>query len=109
MTKENLEQKHDHWRRLVEEQKQSNLSQKEFCNQRNIVLSQFVYYRCKLKKEFNQPIPSNCFASVKLSEKKDIISQGVLKLSLPNGFHCAVPYNIDTAQLKRLVEVLLSC
>ena len=109
MTKENLEQKHDHWLRLVEEQKQSGLSQKEYCNQNNIVLSQFVYYRCQLKKESSQPITSNCFAPVKLSEKKDMIAPGELKLSLPNGFQCSVPYNIDTSQLKRLVEALLSC
>ncbi len=109
MTKENLEKKHDYWRRLVEEQKQSGLSKKEYCNQHNIVLSKFVYYRCQLKKEPNQSITSNCFASVKLSEKKDMIASGELKLSLPNGFHFAVPCNIDTVQLKRLVEVLLSC
>ena len=37
------------WRTLVNEHEKSGLSQKDFCKQKNIVLSQFVYYRGQLK------------------------------------------------------------
>jgi hypothetical protein len=40
------QEKHAKWRKLFEEQQASGLSQKEFCKQRELVLSQFVYYRC---------------------------------------------------------------
>jgi hypothetical protein len=32
-----------------------------------------------------------------------------IKIFLPNGFSCVIPSAIDSLQLKRLMEVLLSC
>jgi alkylated DNA nucleotide flippase Atl1 len=43
------QEEHAKWHQLVEEQQASELSQKEFCKQRELVLSQLVYYRCQLK------------------------------------------------------------
>lgn len=37
------------WKTLIAEQESSGLWQKKFCNQRGLVLSQFVYYRCSFK------------------------------------------------------------
>lgn len=109
MQKENSEQRYARWRQLVEEQNKSGMTQKIFCKQHNISLSQFIYYNCLLKNKDNPPvkIPSS-FAPVKISDKYNMTS-GEIKLSLPNGFQFTFPSDLDVIQVKRLVEVLLSC
>lgn len=110
MKEENQEQRHTQWRQLVEEQEKSGLSQKEFCNQQQLVLSKFVYYRCLLKKQDNilqkNTLP---FMPVKVVNKEINIVPGEIKLSLPNGFQFSFPSHLDVAHIKRLAEALLSC
>lgn len=99
------------WQALVEEQEASALSQISFCQQKNIVLSQFVYY-CGLIKRKNSTrtetfMPETVVPiQLKSHEKK---STDDIKISLPNGFQCVFPCSVDTLSLKRWLEVLLSC
>jgi hypothetical protein len=110
MTKENQEQRNTHWRSLVEEQQQSGLSQKEFCKQRNLSLSKFVYYRYQFKEGNNKRVmKASSFVAVKVSGKENAVAPGEIKVSLPNGFQCSFPTHLDSIQIKRLVEVLLGC
>ena len=95
------------WKSLIAEQENSGLSQKEFCNQRGLVLSQFVYYRCSSrKKDKNIQTAKPALKPVKVIGNE---IQGDIRLSLPNGFQCSFPCSFDMDQIKRLVEVLLSC
>lgn len=110
MTVVNQEQKYGQWYKLVEEQEKSGLTQSEFCRQQNLVLSKFVYYRCLLKnQDITKPIKPGSLAPVKVSSKENTSGSGEIKLLLPNGFQCLFPSNIDSTQIKRLVEVLLAC
>ena len=98
------------WSTLVAEQEASGISQKDFCNQRSLVLSQFVYYRCRLKNKENEAkISQPSFKPVKVVCKEAAHATGDIRLSLPNGFQFSFPCHLDSAQVKRLVEVLLSC
>lgn len=104
------QERHAQWKKLVEDQEKSGLSQKEFCNQQNLVLSKFVYYRCLLKnKEKTETVNTASFLPVKVLPKEKSTVTSEIKLSLPNGFQCAFASNLDAVQLKRLVEVLLTC
>lgn len=95
------------WKSLIAEQENSGLSQKEFCNQRGIVLSQFVYYRCSSKnKDKNTQTTKPALKPVKVVDNE---SHGDIRLSLPNEFQCSFPCSLDMNQIRRLVEVLLSC
>ena len=95
------------WKGLIAEQENSGLSQKEFCNQRGLVLSQFVYHRCSSKnKDKNTRTTKPVLKPVKVVGNE---SYGDIRLSLPNGFQCSFPCSLDMNQIKRLVEVLLSC
>lgn len=107
MTNTDPNQKYAYWKKLVEEQQDSGLSQKEFCKQRDLVLSQFVYYRCQLKAVSSSE--ESGFKPVKVSTKECSASSGDIKLMLPNGFQCIFPCLIEPQQIKRLIEVLLSC
>ncbi len=96
------------WQKLIEEQEKSGLTQAEFCQQRNIVLSQFVYYRGITKGKSKSPPESNPLMPIKISKPLSKISSEI-KLVLPNGLQCMVPSEIDITQIKLLVEALLRC
>lgn len=104
------QKKHADWQQLVEEQQNSGLSQKVFCEQKSIILSKFGYYRSILKNDgAKSTIKPTSFVPVKISTKEHTVPSSEIKLSLPNGFQCTFQSTIDPAQIKRFVEVLLSC
>lgn len=105
---QNSENKSRDWNSLIAEQEKSGLSQKEFCNQNGLVLSQFVYYRCSKNKSKPDQAAESALKPVKVISKESSAS-GDIRLSLPNGFQCSFPCSLDAIQVKRLVEVLLSC
>lgn len=106
---QNSEHKLHDWNSLIIEQEKSGLSQKEFCSQRGLVLSQFVYYRCSRNKSNAAKSAEPALKPVKLIGKEAAPASGDIRLSLPNGFQCSFPCTLDVVQIKRLIEVLLSC
>ena len=107
MTKLNQSQKREQWKKLVETQQTSDLSQKEFCRQHNLILSQFVYYRSQVKN--TATAKESSFTPVKVATNNSVTSATDIKLILPNGFQCVFASGIEVSQVKRLVEALLSC
>ncbi|MFT3741110.1 MAG: hypothetical protein QM752_00230 [Gammaproteobacteria bacterium] len=113
----------EQWYRLLEEQEKCGISQKLFCQNKNISLSQFTYYRgLYVKEKISTPGPK--FESVKLVNpslppaKEAVTTKfsnpnatmlAEIKLLLPNGFQCTMPSHYDMARLKQLIEVLLTC
>jgi hypothetical protein len=105
----NHEERHLQWQ-LIAEQQKSGLSQKDFCKERNLSLSQIVYYNCVFKNKDNTltKMPAS-FAPVKVSVKENDLLSSEIKLSLPNGFQCILPSHLESIQIRRWMEVLLSC
>jgi hypothetical protein len=103
------EKRYNRWLSLIEEQEKSGLTQKQFCEQHKLVLSQFVYYRLELKKKEKAPAlkPPN-FAPVQIQENKNNTATNI-RVLLPNGMQCVLPSHMDVRQVKQWVEVLLSC
>lgn len=97
------------WQSLIEEQEKSGLSQAEFCKQRNIAIAQFGYYRGLLKAKdqakFKKP---ELLSPIKI-KKQDTKSLDEIKIVFPNGFQCYFPTSIDSIQIKRFMEALLTC
>lgn len=102
-------QRRDNWRKIVDEYLTSNMTQKAFCEQRNISLPKFVYYHGQFKREKCPQGENPNIVPVKITptDKPTVASE--ITLSLPNGFRCVFPIHADTAHIKRLVEALLSC
>jgi|SRR5579872_2377596 len=97
------------WQSLIEEQEKSGLSQAEFCKQRNITMAQFGYYRGLLKAKDQAKLKKpELFSPVQI-KKEDTKLSGKIKIVLPNGFQCYFPASVDSMQIKRLMEALLSC
>lgn len=109
MKDDEKQQRRDKWRRLVDEYLQSGISQKAFCEQRGLSLPQLVYYHGKFKRENSPQAVTSGFVPVKIQRPEKSSEMSEIKLSLPNGFQCTFPSYIDTVQIKRLVEALLSC
>jgi hypothetical protein len=97
------------WRKIVDEYLSIDLTQKAFCEQRNISLPQFVYYHGQFRRENEPQAEISGFVPVKIPHYEKSVTANEIKLSLPNGFQCTFPIHTYAAQLKRLVEVLLSC
>ena len=97
------------WEALITAQEESDLTQQAFCKQHDIVLTSFVYHRGRIKKKNKNAKQSKFpFSSVRVSKKEEIAT-GDIRLSLPNGFQCAFSAQLEAVQIKRLMEVLLSC
>lgn len=100
---------HAKWQALIEEQEKSGLSQAEFCKQHNIAVSQFGYYRGLLKAKDQAKLrKSGLFSPVQIKKQDTKLSEEI-KIVLPNGFQCYFSSSIDSMQIKRLMEALLSC
>jgi hypothetical protein len=109
MKDDEQKQRHDKWRSIVDNYLQSSMTQKAFSEQHNLSLPQLVYYHGQFKRENEKPAGKAAFVSVKIPTHEKPMLTGEIKLSLPNGFQCAFPSHTDAAQIKRLVEALLSC
>ena len=99
-------ERHAKWRILVEEHEKSGLSQREFCMQHSLVVSQFNYYRTQFKAQ--QP-SKNINELMPIQLQKNSSGSNEIRLLLPNGLQCILPSQLDVIQIRRLVEVLLSC
>jgi len=98
------------WKALIEEQKQSGKSRKAFCEERGLVLSQFVYYRAVLKERLASiPTTPLSVTPIKIKNVYEQVRHPEIKLVLPNGFQCMISSETEVSYIKRLLEVLLSC
>lgn len=107
---ENGPKKSSEWFLIIEEYRNSHLTQAEFCKQKNLVLGRFVYYLKNYRKRNNlraqREKPS--FSEISVSHSVSGISNEI-KIELPNGFRCQVPSTISMEALKKLLGALISC
>ena len=102
-------QRRDKWRKIIDEYLASDMTQKAFCEQHNVSLPQFVYYHGKFRGEKEQSGAMSSFVPVKIPHHEKPVPSSDIKLTLPNGFQCVFSSHVDMGQIRRLVEVLLSC
>lgn len=97
------------WKKWIEEQAVSGLSRREFCQQHNLVLSQFTYYYLELQKRKQKIL---CFSEPPILpiqlRPTHAVSLNEIKVGLPNGLQVSLPCT-DSSQLKHWLEVLKSC
>jgi len=95
------------WQKILTEQERSGLSQAEYCRQHHISAAKLSYHRCRFKVREKSSNNSARFKPIKISSLPPT-SDGI-KLILPNGFQCEFSSRTDVLQIKKLIEVLLSC
>src|ERR1700678_676736 len=91
------------WKKLIEEQEKSGLSQSAYCKQHGIDLAKFGYNRGRIKKKEHLNDSNNAeFKSVKITPSVNTVDE--IKVSLPNGFQCVFLSRIDAIQIKKIIE-----
>lgn len=97
------------WPALMEQYEQSRLDRKQFCQENNISLPQFKYYRQKLKPQSS----SSHKATLVPITLKTSLPEGhpldYFQLTFRNDIRCQVPAHFNPESLKQLIEVLQSC
>ena len=84
-------ERHGHWQKLIEEQSQSGLSRREFCQRNNLILSQFSYYYLVYKKEQQKGLVDNAEVIPVHLRKESLIPSQEVKILLPNGLQILLP------------------
>ena len=101
--------RYEKWRALVLEQEKSGLSQADFCKKKNLILSQFGYYRSVIQSKEQTDPPKPGFSPVSIQRPHQPVGASEIKILLPNGMQCILPGTMDAPHIKRLMEALLSC
>lgn len=109
------EEKVNEWRLLLNEHKQSGLSIKNFCKERNITPAIFYYYRDIIEKPNKQQIriekkeavvPDIKPIQIINSPSKD---NSPIRFIMPNSIQCILPRDMLPREIKSILEVLMSC
>lgn len=99
-------EKREKWKNIIDDQESSGLSQEEFCKTHNLSSSTFCYYRSIFRGKQESKKTSGSFTSVNISKS---VSLSEIRLTLPNGFQCTFPADVDSVRIKELVGIFLSC
>jgi hypothetical protein len=98
-----------YWKKVIEDQAQSGLSQREFCKRHQLILSQFSYHYLTFKKQEQKNLAEmSDIVPIHLRPEPSTSTRGEIKVLLPNGLQMVLPYG-DAHQFKNWLEVLRSC
>ena len=97
--------KHQYWQAIIEEFKVSGLTQKRFCEDRQLNFRQFKYYRYRVAQPSHSKPDIAEFAPIHLTPSAQQNDQSSsFKVLLPTGLSCIIPADFNKAALNRLLE-----
>lgn len=91
------------WKSVVDEWLASGLTQTEFCEQRELKVSQLSYY---YRKYHPTPKSTAKLAKITCSRSDEIVSVGGFVLAFPSGVKLSVPSQFCQQSLHRLLVML---
>ena len=97
----NQEQKHAHWAAIVEQQKQSPLSIKQFCADCGISDKTFYYWSKRLR----SPDVTQTLQPIIFNDDEKAKAESVI-LTFANGICAELPTTLSAAQIKHWVDAL---
>ena len=97
----NQQNKHDHWTDVLEKQRASHLSIKQFCIDYEINYQTFYYWSKKLR----EPDVKTQVQPIIVTEPSFDDTNRVV-LTLNNGVRAELPANLNSAQIKHWVDAL---
>lgn len=97
----NQEQKRAHWLSVIEQQKQSQLSIKQFCEDKGISYQTFFYW----SKRLSSPDAVQTLQPVVFDESHHALHESVV-LFFANGIRAELPAAFSAAQIKHWVDAL---
>ncbi len=97
----NQEHKRTHWASVIEKQKQSQLSIKQFCEDKGISYQTFFYWSKRLR----SPETVQTLQPIEFDESRHSLSETVVLL-FANGIRAELPAALSPAQIKYWVDAL---
>jgi transposase-like protein len=105
--------KEDRYRELIEEQRTSGLTIKEFCSNHGIARATFHYWKKKLSRPQlrNEFIPliikpsEETLPRGSVSTEMNTVKAALLELVFPNGTILRVQHDLDLAHLRALIHL----
>lgn len=97
----NQEQKRAHWVSVIEQQKQSQLSIKQFCEDSNINYQTFFYWSRRLR----SPETVQTLQPIEFDEPRLSLSESVVLL-FANGIRAELPSALSPTQIKHWIDAL---
>src|SRR5689334_5860184 len=94
------------WRNLIEEQKLSKLTIRQFCTANNLTPSQFYYFKKEIAK--NDISKANIKPEKSIELKPIHVTHGSKEMAsirfiLPNGMQCILPKDISVNEIKAIL------
>lgn len=94
------------WRKHVELQEQSNLTQAQYCKEQNIICSRLVYWRIRFKKGLikknSKKTSTDSFIQLGVTKAKP----SIITLVLTDGKRLEIPDNLALSLLPELLSAL---
>lgn len=108
MEKLTITERREKWKLLIDEQEQSGLTQEAFCKQHNLSQATFTHYRglFRGRKLLQSKSEISVFKPINITKPAGSTE---IRLTLPNGFLCTFPLDINPSRIKEIVENILSC
>lgn len=105
-----LQDRHMHWQSIMDRYAASGTSQGKFCEQNQIDLKKFKYYRWQLARISKKIAPStHCRIKLAAVTLKPATCSNKLYLKHQSGIECNIPSDVSEAQLLKLIQGLLAC
>jgi hypothetical protein len=93
------------WIRLFEEWLSSGLSQRRFCERREISFSTFCYWRRRLRGD-SEVESQPCFIPVEIKPLRQSTRPSHYEVRLKDGVRIRVPSDFESESLSRLIDLL---
>jgi hypothetical protein len=99
-------QKREFWKKHIQKWQDSGLSQPAYCENHQLKLSTFAYYRNRLNQSNQESRESVNFVSVSTAQTlKSSQSLSGLQLQLPNGIRIGISSNVTEALLQMVLNI----
>ena len=98
------------WKTLIEERKQRRIKVDEFCKEKNITIPQFYYYHKQVSKHQrpkNQDTVNSVIKPIQIVNHT--AKEAVIRFILPNSVQCVLPRDMSLAEIKGILEAVMTC
>lgn len=100
-----MQNKREYFLRLIEEWRQSGISQNEFCVQKGVKVGTYQYWNAKLNRERSQECHALVEVPAVVMHEPEPSTSGELQLVV-RGYRIAVPRGFDGLALQQLIGFL---